>query len=562
MRPVTIVVLAKYSSIFEKFFFSTEKFSPLFDKIVVIDGNEVIITSEVKNWKSIQGPEKFSMAGNGNIGLKAVPLDHDILYTGDDVRFLEPKTIERLQEIAYKDPTIGILSPRLIGRGSPTLINPSGEICEVKPLEMWFPCVYIKREVIEKIGYLDEDFNNFGSDDLDFCIRTKMAGYKLACTSKVAIIHEASPEGGPTTFCKNIGAEEWRKQEQASYSKLEKKYGVTQNAFTRFMTTGDMKYLEKPKKTQAIDISNMDTPPTHEEVAEFFKSRHIHLATPCYGGVMTVNYTNSVLSLMNLTAETGIKMDISFLYNESLINRARNRMVAEAREKELFTDFFFIDADIGFNPRDILALLLYDKDIIGAPCVRKNLRLDRVVAATKKQMSNRVLAMHKEGSSIEEIAAAMRNGHEDYSQDQLEEMIGEYILNWPPGKIPSSMKLDRLLEVQDVGTGLMRIKKETFDSFEQYYPERTFMSLAESKGMASRRSKMFMFFQSRLDEDSKKNNAEGLPDYIPEDFAFCRDARKAGMSVWIAPWMKTTHLGVYTYKGDLMMTAESSGGLR
>lgn len=42
-----------------------------------------------------------------------------------------------------------------------------------------FWCVAIKRDVIKKIGYLDEIFNPFGSEDIDFSIRATIAGYRL-----------------------------------------------------------------------------------------------------------------------------------------------------------------------------------------------------------------------------------------------------------------------------------------------------------------------------------------------------------------------------------------------
>ena len=42
-----------------------------------------------------------------------------------------------------------------------------------------FWCVMIKREVFQKIGYLDEIFHPFGSEDIDFSIRASNEGYEL-----------------------------------------------------------------------------------------------------------------------------------------------------------------------------------------------------------------------------------------------------------------------------------------------------------------------------------------------------------------------------------------------
>lgn len=570
-RKVSIVVLGKYKEIFDPFVQSCHQFNIFasIDDFVFVRDGEDINTDNIKGSKIkiIQGPEKFSMAGNGNLGLMAVPGDHDILYCGDDVRFVMHDTIKKLQDIAYSDPSIGILSPRIIGRGSPTLVNPPSGVSEVKPLEMWFPCVYIKRETIEKIGYLDEAFCNFGSDDLDFCIRTKLAGLKLCVTSDVPIIHQASPEGGPTTFCRRVGAEEWQKQQTDSYNKLQQKYGVTLTSFERFLSTGDVKWLKREGEESASPAS----PPSSsyedgllckkQDVKEFLKTRHLFLATPAYGGWLSVNYVNSLIALIELCRELGVTRTTSFMYNESLITRARNKMANDFRrmgancpnpncgmpnndftnnvpcEKcgtriPVPTDFFFIDADIGFDARDIIMLMLRSEEIIGAPCVRKNLRLDRVAEAAKK------------------------NGRQ-YTTEELEYLTGEYVLNFE--KDPPSINLGQLIEVKDVGTGLMRVTREAFNKFEKAYPNRWHLPMT---GESGGRVPTYMFYQAEQDEDSRAWNPGGLPDYVSEDYSFCRWAKKAGVKIWIAPWIKSTHMGSYMFKGDLEAVAKAGGSLR
>ncbi len=225
-RPVTIVVLSRYRDVLEGFTESIGRQGMNLQQSVVLvqDGDEIGMSrdaGEINGWTVIQGPEKFSMAGNGNLGLKAVPEDNDILYCGDDIRFTDLNTIAKLQSVAYVHPEVGILSPRLEGRSSPALAYPQSECDYVHPLGMWFPCVYIKRELINKIGYLDERFSDFGCDDLDYNIRTELAGYKLAVTNAVSVQHEFDREsGGPTTFVKNLGKDKWEAQQQKSLETL------------------------------------------------------------------------------------------------------------------------------------------------------------------------------------------------------------------------------------------------------------------------------------------------------------------------------------------------------
>jgi hypothetical protein len=549
-RPVTICVLSKYKDIFTPFWDSVKKFvDSSIPVIIVTDGNEIPYLFTEKqglggrnNYSVINGPEKFSMAGNGNLALKAVPKDHDILYVGDDVRFLEENTIEVLQQEAYKAPTVGILSPKIVGRGSPSQTNPStsggmdSTLFLVRPIEMWFPCVYIKRELIEKIGYLDEQFSDFGCDDFDYCIRTLLAGYQLAVTNRVSVQHEASPEGGPTTFVKTIGVQNWRKQEGAAQKKVCEKYSLTQYELQDFFNSGDISIVRKKSEIPTEDEhTGMECP--QEQAAEFLKTKSLFIATPVYGGnSLTVNYTQSLISLINMCHNLGITYRMSFMYNESLITRARNKMVADFRKTDC-THFLFIDADIGFDARDIVMLMLQKEEVIGAPCVRKNIRWDRVASLVKK------------------------NG-KDYTADnsgELQKVTGEFVVNFPHNKIPSHINLGQMLEVSDVGTGLLMVKREVFEKVVKAFPNDHYLQL---QGEDGGRQVLYMFFQAGMDEDSRSYNPEGLPDYIPEDYAFVRKCRKAGIRIWMAPWMKTDHFGTFLYQGDLQAVAASGGKLR
>lgn len=238
----TIVVLARYWEIFRGFRESVDKFAADQPRILVRDPGAGDWPDLGRGWRVIMGPEKFSMAANANLGLKRTPAESDILYCGDDVRFLETLTVERLQQIAYQHPDVGILSPRLRGRGSAALRCPLSACDTVLPAEMWFPCVYIKRELIAAIGYWDERFDSFG-DDFDFSVRAALAGYRSAVTNVVTVQHDGDAGGGPSTFVKRGGIAGYNKQSAATFEKLMEKYGVTREVLMRYMRTGDLQLL-------------------------------------------------------------------------------------------------------------------------------------------------------------------------------------------------------------------------------------------------------------------------------------------------------------------------------
>jgi hypothetical protein len=563
-HPVTIVCLGKYWEVFKDFLETSESNLSDYPKILIRDGKDIPSDLLGGRWTVIDGPKEFAMAGNGNLGLQAVPPDSDILYCGDDVRFIQADTIEKLQEIAYKDSAIGILSPRIIGRGSPSQVTPMAEISEVPPLEMWFPCIYIKREVIDKVGYLDEQFNKFGSDDLDYCIRTKQAGYKLCVAANVAVKHEASPEGGPTTFIKKIGIQKWQIQQTEALGKLIKKYGVAPVVMDKIIRSGDISYLDKRPSEFQKRVSAGEQPP-YDECLQFLKTRKLFIGTPAYAGNCHVTYVNSLIGITNIIRDMSlqlsepIKFQIHFIHNESLITRARNTIVDQFLSSDA-TDFFWIDADIGFNPQDIITFMMYDEDVICVPVVRKNLRVDRVVTSVKREFVKEVaqVVSEKDVWTSSELADVLNQGlnHNGHNVVDLEKMMGEVVLNFPPDKMPPRINLGSLYEIMDGGSGLMRIKRETFLTIMEKFPERRAMQLA---GETGGRKPVYMFFQAEPDYTIADQE---IPDYISEDYSFCRLARKAGLKVWVAPWAQTEHAGTYLFKGDPEFIAKSGGYLR
>ena len=86
------------------------------------------------------------------------------------------------------------------------------------------------------------------------------------------------------------------------------------------------------------------------------KQHKLFIATPMYGGMAHGLYIKSCLDLQAQMSKYGVETKFSFLFNESLITRARNYLVDEFLRSG-FTHLLFIDSDIHYNPQDILALL-------------------------------------------------------------------------------------------------------------------------------------------------------------------------------------------------------------
>ena len=86
------------------------------------------------------------------------------------------------------------------------------------------------------------------------------------------------------------------------------------------------------------------------------------VATPCYANMLCVNYVTSIIRLRTACSQIGMPLEFYFR-QDSLITRARNDCAAYFLAGD-YTHLFFIDADIGFEPKAALRLLQSGHDVV------------------------------------------------------------------------------------------------------------------------------------------------------------------------------------------------------
>ena len=276
-----------------------------------------------------------------------------------------------------------------------------------------------------------------------------------------------------------------------------------------------------------------------EVKVEDLRKKKLFIATPMYGGMAHGMYLKSCLDLQAVCSQYGIETRFSFIFNESLITRARNYLVDEFLRAEGFTHLLFIDADIHFDPRDVIALLALDKDVIGGPYPKKSIKWGAIKDALKK--------------------------HPDLPVAEMEKLAGDFVFNPVPGT--EKFNVSEPVEVLEIGTGFMCVKREVFDKFKEAYPE--FSYRPDHVGQANFDGTRYIhaYFDTVIDRkrtvnvSGEERTMGGSDRYLSEDYMFCQWWRNIGGSIWLCPWMKTHHVGTYAFTGDMPAVANWVGAL-
>lgn len=251
------------------------------------------------------------------------------------------------------------------------------------------------------------------------------------------------------------------------------------------------------------------------------RKKKVFLATPMYGGQCAGMYTKSVADLTALFAKYGIPLQLYFLFNESLITRARNYCVDEFLRSDA-THLMFIDSDIGFNPQDVLAMLALqtdesEYDVLGGPYPKKCI-------------------------SWEKIKLAVDKGVADEDPMVLDRFVGDYVFNPKSGQ--KEIPLNVPVEVLELGTGFMMIRRSTFEKYREAYPHLSYKPDHVRTEHFDGSREILAYFDCIIDPESKR--------YLSEDYNFCYHVTRMGGKNFLCPWIKLQHVGSYIFGGSLV----------
>jgi len=236
--------------------------------------------------------------------------------------------------------------------------------------------------------------------------------------------------------------------------------------------------------------------------------KSITIATPMYGGICHGAYLKSIITLINSLHRKGYKVNFSELSNESLITRARNTLT-EIFLRTADEYLLFIDSDQGFNPEQVVKMIDENESLIGAAVPMKGINWDRVRLAAKDDKPD-----------LSQITSIY---NVNISNEQKE------ILKNNPGQ---------KVEVDYIGTGLMLIHRDVFQTLKEFTP--SYRSDQHSAGGVSYGDTIYDFWRTEIDAESNR--------LLSEDYNFCKLWRQAGGKIYLAPYVKVVHVGTYWFK--------------
>ncbi|EHH67618.1 hypothetical protein [Gluconobacter morbifer] len=239
-------------------------------------------------------------------------------------------------------------------------------------------------------------------------------------------------------------------------------------------------------------------------------SPHLFIATPCFGGTVTVNYMQSLLACMGGAPLHDLHLTLSTIGNDALVTRARNTLLHQFMSATDASHLLFVDSDISFTLHDILALLEADKPLIGGAYPLKSHYWD---SETDHFLRNGESPATASLRYVGDCAALREN--------------------------PALMA-----QVSYIGTGFMLMTRDMVRQMIAAYPETRYSRIdALQTGTIPDTSDAYALFDSMIDPQTRT--------YLSEDFAFCRRWTQIGGEVWLHRGLNLTHTGATDFRGNM-----------
>ncbi|NHN88228.1 hypothetical protein [Acetobacter conturbans] len=244
------------------------------------------------------------------------------------------------------------------------------------------------------------------------------------------------------------------------------------------------------------------------------QSPHVFIATPCFGGVVTQTYMQSIIGCMAAAQQHDIELTLSLVGNDALITRSRNTLLHQFFAQSDASHLLFVDSDIGFPPNAVPRLVAAGKDVVAGMYPLKDRYWDRLTTL-----------LTEKGEPAE--TASLRYVGESAALHEHQHGTG-------------------LVKAGYAGTGFMLISRNAISRMIEAYPQTRYSRIdapvGQDNSSAVTADAAYALFDCMIDPDTGT--------YLSEDFTFCKRWRDIGGDVWLDTGVELSHTGPSTFMGD------------
>ena len=212
------------------------------------------------------------------------------------------------------------------------------------------------------------------------------------------------------------------------------------------------------------------------------------IALPCYGGMVSDKTAKGLFNLGKELRTNQIDHGLITLANDSLITKGLSRIANFFINNTQYEYVMFIDADIGFEPQDVLKLLSYQRDIVCGAYPMKSIPLQY-----------------------------------------------NYNISQPP------LAEDGLIKIDNIGFGFALIHRRVFDKIRENYED---LKYTPALGHSSYPITEAEYHNSYHYFNELKKDMT----FLPEDFSFFERASSVGFTSWLDTSIKLCHVGSHVFQ--------------
>lgn len=213
------------------------------------------------------------------------------------------------------------------------------------------------------------------------------------------------------------------------------------------------------------------------------------IAMPCYGGNVSDKTVNGLFKLGKEFVRKGVSHGLLTSANESLISKGRSKMANFFLNNTEHEYLLFLDADVGFEPEDVMKLLSHGKEIVCGAYPMKSIPL-----------------------------------------------TWNYTISQP------FRKEGNLVAIDKIGIGFALIHRSVFESIKQKFGEElkyipSGLTIGPQTTEAEMRNSYHYF------SEYKKNGS-----FLAEDLSFFTRAMECGYQPWMDVSIKLCHVGSHVFQ--------------